>query len=43
MTLSSEDASLVIAGSERVDIRQGGAGLRMDKDITFTGGKFRIQ
>jgi hypothetical protein len=43
MTLSSEDASLVIAGTERVDIRQGGAGLSMDKDITFTGGKFRIQ
>ncbi|MFR3730685.1 contractile injection system protein, VgrG/Pvc8 family [Lacrimispora sp.] len=43
MTLSSEDASLVIAGTERVDIRQGGAGLSIDKDITFTGGKFRIQ
>ncbi len=43
MTLSSEEASLVIAGTERVDIRQGGAGLHMDKDITFTGGKFRIQ
>lgn len=43
MTLSSEDASLVIAGTERVDIRQGGAGLQIDKDITFTGGKFRIQ
>lgn len=42
MTLSS-DASLVIAGSEQVDIRQSGAGLHMDKDITFTGGKFRIQ
>lgn len=43
MTLSSEKASLVIAGKERVDIRQGQAGLNIDKDITFTGGKFRIQ
>lgn len=43
ITLSSEEASLVIAGKERVDIKQGGAGLSMDKDITFTGGKFRIQ
>jgi hypothetical protein len=43
MTLSSEDASLVIAGTESVDIRQGGAGLHIDKDIIFSGGKFRIQ
>lgn len=43
VTLSSEDASLVIAGTERVDIRQGGAGLHIDQDIVFSGGKFRIQ
>lgn len=43
MTISSQDASLVIAGTESVDIRQGGAGLHMDNDIVFTGGKFRIQ
>lgn len=43
MTISSQDASLIIAGTESVDIRQGGAGLHMDNDIVFTGGKFRIQ
>ena len=43
MTISSQDASLIIAGTESVDIRQGGAGLHMDDDIVFTGGKFRIQ
>lgn len=43
MTLSSEKSSLMIAGSESVDIRQGRAGLHLDKDVTFTGGKFRIQ
>lgn len=43
MTISSQNASLVIAGTESVDVRQGEAGLHMDNDITFTGGKFRIQ
>lgn len=43
MTISSQDASLVIVGTESVDVRQGGAGLHMDSDIVFTGGKFRIQ
>lgn len=43
MTLSSENASLMIAGSGTVDVRQGSAGLHLDKDVVFTGGKFRIQ
>lgn len=43
VTLSSEDASVVIAGSESVDVKQGGAGLHMEDDVSFTGGKFRIQ
>lgn len=43
LTLSSEDSSLVIAGTESVDIRQGSAGLHMETDVIFTGGKFRIQ
>ena len=43
MMISSEDASLTIAGTSSVDIRQGSAGLHMDNDITFSGGKFRIQ
>lgn len=43
MTVSSEDASLVIAGKKQINIKQGGSGLSIDKDITFTGGKIRIQ
>lgn len=43
MTISSQDASLIIAGTKSVDVRQGAAGLHMDSDITFSGGKFRIQ
>lgn len=43
LNLSSENASLMIAGSQKVDVRQGGAGLHMEEDITFSGGKFRIQ
>lgn len=43
MTISSEDSSLTIAGTDRVNIKQGGAGLYIDKDISFKGGKFRIQ
>lgn len=44
VTLSSKDDSLMIAGTDNVDIRQGeSVGLHIDKDITFSGGKFRIQ
>lgn len=43
LNLSSENASLMLAGSRKVDVRQGGAGLHMEEDITFSGGKFRIQ
>lgn len=43
MTISSQEDSLIVAGTESVDIRQSGAGLHMQEDITFTGGKFRIQ
>lgn len=43
MTISSLEDSLIVAGTESVDIRQSGAGLHMAEDIVFTGGKFRIQ
>lgn len=43
MTLSSENSSLTIAGTKQVDIMQGGAGMHLDEDVTFTGRKFRIQ
>ncbi len=43
LTLSSEKSSLQIAGTESVDVRQGSAGLHIDQDVVFTGGKFRIQ
>ncbi len=41
--ISSQEDSLIVAGTESVDIRQSGAGLHMAEDIVFTGGKFRIQ
>ena len=43
MTISSQAQSLIIAGTESVDVRQGGAGLHIDDEIIFSGGKFRIQ
>lgn len=43
MTLSSEKASLMIAGTTSVDVKQGGAGLHLDDNVIFSGGKFRIQ
>ena len=43
VTVSSEDASLMISGTDSVDIVQSGASVRLDDDIAFTGAKFRIQ
>lgn len=43
MTISSQAASLIVAGTESVDIIQAGSGLHIDENIVFTGGKFRIQ
>lgn len=43
MTISSQDNALIVAGTESVDIRQGSAGLHIDENIVFSGGKFRIQ
>ena len=43
LTISSEDSALTIVGSESVDITQAKAGLYLEQDVTFTGGKFRIQ
>ncbi len=43
MTITSQAASLIAAGTESVDIIQAGSGLHIDENIVFTGGKFRIQ
>lgn len=43
LTVSSQNASVTIAASEQVIIQQGGTSLIMDKDISFTGGDFRMQ
>jgi hypothetical protein len=43
VTISSENASMMVAGTEAVSINQNGASINMDDDISFTGGEFRIQ
>ena len=43
VSISSESGSLILAGTQSVDIHQGGTGLHMDENIVFTGGKFRVQ
>ncbi len=43
VTISSDNESLAISGTEAVDMRQGGASIHLDDDIAFTGAKFRIQ
>lgn len=43
LTISSGNSSVTIAASEQVVIQQGGTSLIMDKDISFTGGNFRMQ
>jgi len=42
ITINSEDASLLMAGTQTVDITQRGASIHIDDDISFTGAKFRI-
>ena len=43
VTISSESASMTVAGTDSVTIKQGGASIQMDDDISFAGGEFRIQ
>ena len=43
VTISSDDASLMMAGTDSVNLTQGGASINLDEDIAFTGAKFRIQ
>ena len=43
VTISSENASMIVAGTDAVSIRQSGASIHMDDDISFSGGEFRIQ
>lgn len=42
VTVSSEEASLMIAGTSSVDVTQNGASIKLEDDVTFTGAKFRI-
>ena len=43
VTISSENASMVVAGTDAVLIQQSGASILLDDDISFDGGEFRIQ
>ena len=43
ITISSEEASMTVSGSDSVNMLQAGASVRLDDDIAFTGAKFRIE
>ena len=43
LTISSGNASLLIAANDILQVKQGGTSMTLNKDISFTGGEFRIQ
>lgn len=43
MTISSGNASLLIAAKDILQMKQGGTSMTLSEDISFTGGEFRIQ
>ena len=43
LTIASGSASLLIAADNVLQVRQGGTSMTLNKDISFTGGEFRIQ
>ena len=43
LTIASGSASLLIAADDVLQVKQGGTSMTLNKDISFTGGEFRIQ
>lgn len=43
LTIASENASLLLAASDSLQVKQGGTSMTLSGDISFTGGEFRIQ
>ncbi len=43
LTIASEKASLLLAASDSLQVKQGGTSMTLSGDISFTGGEFRIQ
>lgn len=43
LTVSSANASLLIAANDILQVKQGGTSMTLNGDIAFTGGEFRIQ
>lgn len=43
LTISSGNASLLIAANDLLQVKQGGTSMTLNGDISFTGGEFRIQ
>ncbi len=43
LTIASNNASLLIAANNILQVKQGGTSMTINKDISFTGGEFRIQ
>lgn len=43
LTISSDTGSLIVAGSESVDLKQKGTSIHLDSGISFTGGELKVQ
>lgn len=43
MTIASQNASLLIAAQDKLQVKQGDTSMTLSEDISFTGGEFRIQ
>lgn len=43
LTIASNNASLLIAANNILQVKQGGTSMTLSGDISFTGGEFRIQ
>ena len=43
LVIASENASLLLAASDSLQVKQGGTSIKLSGDISFTSGEFRIQ
>lgn len=43
LTISSENSSLMVAGTSSVILKQRGTSIQMEEGISFTGGEFKVQ
>lgn len=43
VTVSSSEASLIISGTKSIFLNQDGTSIKLEEDLNFTGGEFKIQ